>query len=418
VKPEYILAAILIATLVLLSSLGFRSFIAIRRQPRHIFIFRAVGAVLLAFSIFLSIIFITKHSDAYSRITFILQMLGVSITVISMRALFHSWLQSAIASNQVEARRVALIGDIPNCSMFADRLKNSGIQIAAKFPLPKRFFKPNNPKIRALTAECRYLRVDDIIILANNELMPATLELAASLAELPTGVHIVPVDALKIIASSQIAELGNVQTCQLYRPPLSRFDLVIKRMFDIIFATFGLITLSPLFLAVSIAIKLDSAGPVFFRQRRHGFNNDVIRVLKFRSMTSLEDGDRFKQAIKNDSRVTRVGSLIRRTNIDELPQLINVLRGNMSIVGPRPHATAHNELFGNMIGPISRRHNVKPGITGWAQVNGYRGATDTYEKMQRRIEFDLYYVDHWSFLFDLKIILLTLFSKRAYTNAY
>jgi len=178
-----------------------------------------------------------------------------------------------------------------------------------------------------------------------------------------------------------------------------------------------LIILSPLFLIVSIAIKLDSRGPVFFRQKRHGFNNEPIRVLKFRSMTSAEDGDQFTQAVKNDPRVTRVGRILRRTNIDELPQLINVLQGDMSIVGPRPHATAHNKIFQAKIGPLSRRHIVKPGITGWAQVNGLRGQTDTLEKMQQRVELDLYYIDNWSFLLDMKIILLTLLSKRAYRNA-
>ena len=135
-------------------------------------------------------------------------------------------------------------------------------------------------------------------------------------------------------------------------------------------------------------------------------------------MTIIEDGGQFTQATRDDPRVTSIGRILRRTNIDELPQLINVLRGEMSLVGPRPHATAHNDLFHEIIAPFSRRHNVKPGITGWAQVNGYRGETDVLEKMQRRIEHDLYYIDNWSFLFDLKIILMTLFSKRAYLNAY
>jgi lipopolysaccharide/colanic/teichoic acid biosynthesis glycosyltransferase len=134
-------------------------------------------------------------------------------------------------------------------------------------------------------------------------------------------------------------------------------------------------------------------------------------------MTTIEDGHRFKQAVKNDPRVTRVGHILRRTNIDELPQLVNVLLGEMSIVGPRPHPIALNEAFAQRISPLSRRHKVKPGITGWAQVNGHRGETDTIEKMRRRIECDLYYIDNWSFLLDVKIIVMTLFSKRAYTNA-
>jgi lipopolysaccharide/colanic/teichoic acid biosynthesis glycosyltransferase len=169
---------------------------------------------------------------------------------------------------------------------------------------------------------------------------------------------------------------------------------------------------------VALAIKLDSKGPIFFRQTRHGYNNQTIRIFKFRSMTTMEDGDDFRQVTRNDSRVTRVGRILRRTNIDELPQLLNVLLGQMSIVGPRPHATAHNDMFAGRILPFARRHNVKPGITGWAQVNGCRGATDSLEKMQERIEFDLHYIDNWSFLLDAKIIVMTLFSKKSYLNAY
>jgi lipopolysaccharide/colanic/teichoic acid biosynthesis glycosyltransferase len=163
---------------------------------------------------------------------------------------------------------------------------------------------------------------------------------------------------------------------------------------------------------------LESRGNVFFWQKRHGYNNTTIEVVKFRTMYETDDDNCFVQAKPADGRVTHVGRLLRRTNIDELPQLFNVLIGNMSIVGPRPHATAHNEMFEGRILPFSRRHNIKPGITGWAQVNGHRGETDTLEKMQRRVEHDLYYIDNWSFLLDMKIILLTLFSKRAYINAY
>jgi exopolysaccharide biosynthesis polyprenyl glycosylphosphotransferase len=190
-----------------------------------------------------------------------------------------------------------------------------------------------------------------------------------------------------------------------------------KRAFDISVAGLALLAFSPLLLAVSLAVRLDSRGPVFFRQTRHGYNNEVIKVLKFRSMTTIEDGCHFTQAVKNDPRVTRVGRILRRTNIDELPQLVNVLLGEMSIVGPRPHPIALNEAFAERISPLSRRHKVKPGITGWAQVHGHRGETDTLEKMRRRIECDLYYIDNWSFLLDIKIIVMTLFSRRAYTNA-
>jgi Undecaprenyl-phosphate glucose phosphotransferase len=341
--------------------------------------------------------------------------------VVSTRVLFFSWFQAAIASHRIEARRVVLIGNATDCSKFADRLKASGIQTIGTFRLPDHSDCQNaitNQTISKMISQLRTLRADDIIVLAMNEFMPEMFDFTASLAELPAGIHIVPLEALNVLASSQIAEFDNLHTIQVQRPPLSMFDLGVKWTFDVTFATIGLIVLSPLFLIVSIAIRLDSPGPIFFRNTRHGFNNDKIRVFKFRSMTSIEDAGQFTQATENDPRITRIGRIIRRTNIDELPQLINVLRGEMSLVGPRPHATAHNALFNNVIAPFSRRHNVKPGITGWAQVNGCRGATDTLEKMQTRIEHDLYYIDNWSFLFDVKIIMMTLFSKKAYLNAY
>jgi Undecaprenyl-phosphate glucose phosphotransferase len=269
-----------------------------------------------------------------------------------------------------------------------------------------------------LVADIRSLLPDDVLILAERTITATTVELASTLAEIPAGVHVVPINAINLLASAQIKSIGLLQTIQLYRPPLSRFDLFMKRTFDLVFASISLVVLSPVFLITSIAIKLDSPGPIFFRQLRHGFNNEEIRVLKFRSMTCTEDDGEFRQAVKNDARVTGLGRIMRQTNIDELPQLINVLIGEMSIVGPRPHATKHNEIYEKAIAPFSRRHNVKPGITGWAQVNGYRGPTDTLEKMQRRIEYDLHYVDHWSFLFDLKIIMMTLFSRSSYRNAY
>lgn len=207
-------------------------------------------------------------------------------------------------------------------------------------------------------------------------------------------------------------------TMRILQSPLTPFNRAVKRAFDVVAAIAGLIFLCPVFVVVSLVIKLNSRGPVLFRQTRHGYNNEPIRVLKFRTMTVMEDGDNFTPVTKHDSRVTRVGRFLRRTNIDELPQLLNVLAGDMSIVGPRPHATAQNEAFAKVISSFSRRHNVKPGITGWAQVNGYRGDTDTLEKMQRRVEHDLHYIDSWSFLFDLQIVLLTLFSSQVYVNAY
>lgn len=419
---NYAPAAASIAALVLFISLAFRNFSAIRRKERGKFLWSGLGALSLAFSIFLTLLFFTQLSELYSRGTLAFQFIGSCIALGASRELFISWLHSAIRSNRIEARRIALIGDGNLCLMFTDRLKSSGIRTVGSFSSPKHHNAKDkgvvSPEIQRLSDKLRSLRLDDIVILANKTVSPELLKFTTFLAELPASVHILPTDSLDIIASAKIAQFGSLRTLQLFRPPLSAFDIAIKRAFDLAFATISLIVLSPLLLFVSLAIKLNSSGPIFFRQMRHGFNNEEINVLKFRSMTSANNGSHFEQTVENDERVTRVGRIIRRTNIDELPQLINVLRGEMSIVGPRPHATAHNELFNDLITPFSRRHNVKPGITGWAQVNGFRGITDTIEKMQRRVEHDLYYVDNWSFLFDIKIILITLFSKRAYINAY
>jgi Undecaprenyl-phosphate glucose phosphotransferase len=242
--------------------------------------------------------------------------------------------------------------------------------------------------------------------------------LTCSLSEVPVGLHVVLVEAAAFLAAARIVEFGKIVTMQVLRPPLSQLQRFAKRVFDIVAAAAGLVILLPLLTAVAVTIKLDSRGPVLFRQTRHGYNNETIKVFKFRSMVQTGDGGKFVQAVRNDSRVTRVGALLRRTNIDELPQLINVLRGEMSIVGPRPHATAHNEMFEDKISVFSRRHVVKPGITGWAQVNGCRGAAETVDRMRQRLEYDLYYIDNWSFWFDLRIIVMTMFSKAAYENAY
>ena len=265
---------------------------------------------------------------------------------------------------------------------------------------------------------CRTLRPDDILVLAAADDLPRIPGLVDGLSELPVSLHMIPLGMVDVLASSRLAELGSVLTIQMLRPPLSTFDELVKRIFDIVTAVLGLLLLSPLPLIVSLAIKLNSRGPVLFRQTRHGYNNEIIRVFKFRSMTTIEDDAKFTQAKANDPRMTRIGHIIRKTNINELPQLLNVLSGEMSIVGPRPHPIALNLKFECQIKPLSRRHKVKPGITGWAQVNGHRGGTNTLEKMQRRFEHDLYYIENWSFLFDSKIILMTLFSRTTYTNAY
>ena len=423
---EYATAALLIAFLVSLLALGFKQYVRIQSQPRDRFMWSGLGAVALGFSLFLSFLFLLKIGDWYSRGTFFTQFLCVSVALLLVRGWMHSHVRRAIQSGLVKARRAVLIGDVKSNSHIVQRLERHGVHRTGVLSLPAVHGYPVSgvevfsPGIKSFVERCRGFKPDDIVFLADTTDLPRIVALVGPLSELPASVHIIPTASAAFLASAKVANLGETATIQVLQPPLSAFDLSLKRAFDICAAAAGLLVLSPLLLTVSLGIKLDSRGPILFRQNRHGYNNEIIPVLKFRTMTVVEDGESpetFTQARSNDARLTRLGRALRRTNIDELPQLINVLRGEMSLIGPRPHPIALNTMFRDRIVPFSRRHNVKPGLTGWAQVNGFRGETDTFEKMQRRIEYDMAYIDNWSFLFDLRILFMTLFSKSAYQNA-
>lgn len=425
---KYVQESLLISTLQLLVSVGLQQYSRILTQPRHVFLWSGASGVLLVFSLFISTIFLLKISEGYSRATVIAQAVSVLFMVLCTRAIWFSLLQPAIASGLIDTRRVILIGDPSHCLRFSAQTTATGIRTIRSFDFPT--FRADSsapvrsgavqmlPHARQLVADCRPLRADDIVIFISDSNAPAVFALASALSELPVDVHVVPVGAIDLMAVSRITQFGNMVTMRIFQSPLTPFNRAIKRAFDVAAAIVGLIMVSPLFVIVPLAIKLDSRGPVLFRQTRHGFNNEPVRVLKFRSMTVTEEGDNFRPVTRHDPRVTRLGRFMRHTNIDELPQLFNVLVGDMSLIGPRPHATSQNEVFAELISSYSRRHNVKPGITGWAQVNGYRGETDTLEKMQRRVEHDLYYIDNWSLLLDIKIVVMTLFSRKVYWNAF
>jgi len=220
------------------------------------------------------------------------------------------------------------------------------------------------------------------------------------------------------IIQGRLQDMNGVPVVGICETPFTGTNELIKRVSDIVLATLILILISPLLLVLAIGVKLSSPGPVIFKQRRNGLDGGEIQVYKFRSMTAQDNGAVVRQATKDDPRITRFGAFMRRTSLDELPQFINVLQGQMSIVGPRPHAVAHNEQYRQLIKAYMVRHKVKPGITGWAQVNGHRGETDTIEKMQARVEYDLEYLRNWSLGLDLQIIVRTIrlvfFDRHAY----
>ena len=268
----------------------------------------------------------------------------------------------------------------------------------------------------------RYVRmhpVDEIVVALPWQDTRDIQDIAKRLKVVPTNVKLCPDYVGWTLPVRRFLPLAGIPMLAIMERPLSGWNFVVKAAEDRVIATIALIAFLPLLALIAAAIRLDSPGPVLFRQKRYGFNNNPITVYKFRTMHVDAGADPVVlQARRKDPRVTRVGAFLRQTSLDELPQLLNVLRGEMSLVGPRPHAVVHNEQYAQIIDNYLSRHRVKPGITGWAQVNGLRGETDTPEKMARRVQFDLYYIDNWSLLFDLKILLLTPFLGFVNKNAY
>ena len=387
---------------------------------------RGGAAIGLAFAFLLTIGFVVDNLDGYSRGTFIAQLIAALVAQITARTILWQVVNQARQRGRWRRESMAVL-IMPGARGIGDvqgRLSARHEQIVRTYNLPSMSDRLEggevlDAQLAEIRRECRTLRIDAILILFGADNMGVVTHAVAALLELPARLQLLPIEMTGFMRRSRIGSCGQLRVLELLCGPSSLRDRLLKRGFDVAVAVGLLALLWPLFLVVAILIKLDTPGPVFFRQTRLGFNNDPIDVWKFRSMTTFNDStDEFRQAVRNDPRVTRVGRFIRQANIDELPQLINVLKGEMAMVGPRPHAVAHNDLFANQIRGMFRRHNVKPGITGWAQVNGFRGETDTFEKMQNRIEHDLYYVDNWSFFFDLKIMIMTVVLKRAYTNAY
>jgi putative colanic acid biosynthesis UDP-glucose lipid carrier transferase len=244
-------------------------------------------------------------------------------------------------------------------------------------------------------------------------------ELLFALRHSTIQIRFVPnIFSFKLLLGHSISDVAGIPVVDINSSPISGVNRVIKEIEDRVLAAIILVLISPILVLVAIAIRLESRGAVVFKQERHGWDGKVIKVYKFRSMRVMESSGAFTQAKKNDPRVTRVGSFIRRTSLDELPQFFNVLQGRMSIVGPRPHPVSLNDHYKDKVEFYFQRHKVKPGITGWAQINGCRGETDTLDKMERRIQYDLQYIQNWSVWLDLKIIFLTIFKGFVSDKAY
>jgi Undecaprenyl-phosphate glucose phosphotransferase len=392
---------------------------------------RAVGLWTALFGCFTLVLFFLKMGEDFSRVWLAAWFFSGFVVLTAIRVALTRLVRSWTAAGVLE-RRAVLVGggpeavelihalrqepanDIRICGIFDDRED-------ARVPAMQEGY-PKLGRIDELVEFGRQAEIDMLIVA-----LPMTAE--ARLVELMQRLWVLPVDIRLSARATKLrfrprsySFIGSVPFLDLFDKPIANWDALVKRCFDVIVASLALILLSPLFLAAAIAIRLDSPGPVFFRQRRYGFNNEVVEVLKFRSMHHhMADPAAKKVVSRDDPRVTRVGRFIRKTSIDELPQLINVIGGSLSLVGPRPHAVnAHtaNQLWEQVVDGYFARHRVKPGITGWAQVNGWRGEVDCEDKIRQRVEHDLVYIENWSVLFDLYILALTPFRLLNSENAY
>lgn len=381
-----------------------------RRDAGRIVALWFLVSLLLAF-----LAFLMKSGAVFSRGSIICFGTLALFLLLVCRGFSRRQVATAVADGKVQGRRAILLGTREELASIgvAELLERFGLTEVDRitFSSDKNggfAMSPDESSSmeRALTV-ARHRGADEIVLaLPWND--TRKLELVRDgLRISPLPVQLLPDRRIRSLAGNPSFRLRNSLSVEIQRGPLSRAEQLSKRLVDVAGASLGLLILAPLMLLSAAAVKLDSSGPVFFRQRRHGFNTKEFSIFKFRTMTVMEDGATVVQARRSDPRVTRVGRVLRQSSIDEVPQLLNVLRGEMSLVGPRPHAIAHDDHYGDLLSDYAFRHHVKPGITGWAQVNGYRGETACVEQMKGRVDSDLWYINNWSLTLDLKILVMT-----------
>ena len=382
---------------------------------------RVISAWISVLFIVTALLFLLKVGSSYSRgSTIAFGLLGLPL-LLGLRTLVRQELSKWIIAGTLSGPRCVLIGDQEELHELSplDLLQKFGIREVGRFEFPLLAEIDHEVGIiEAAIAAARSTNAEQVLLALGWADTRRRDLLTRMLRILPLPVLLLPDRYVRPIFSQATAEFAGPTLIELQRAPLTRIEMVVKRALDLTLAGSALLMLLPLLAVVSIAIKLDSRGPVIFRQSRRGFNGREFKIWIFRTMTVLEDGDAICQAKRDDKRVTRIGRLLRVTSIDELPQLFNVLCGEMSLVGPRPHAVAHDDEYGRSIGKYAFRHHVKPGITGWAQVHGFRGETRELDLMKERINLDLWYINNWNFWLDIWIIILTCFEVARSRNAY
>jgi Undecaprenyl-phosphate glucose phosphotransferase len=368
---------------------------------------KAVIAWVGVFLFLAGLAFSLKVANEFSRTEiFGFAALGLSLLIVQ-RALYYALFGRSMSFT---GRRAILITDSARASpsTLAHSLLKYGFLLGHHLLLPANDDPKQLVTFSAKVVEyARGSNIEEILVGVDAARWGALKTLLLELRALPLPISLIPIGTASEFLNHPTHRIGDSLFIGLHRGPLSPFERSVKRTVDLAGALTGLLLLMPLLIMTAVLIKLDSRGPILFSQSRSGFNGRQFRILKFRTMSALEDSSQVQKGAKSDSRVTRVGRWLRRTNIDELPQLLNVLNGTMSLVGPRPHAIAHHNEYDRLIDSYSFRHHVKPGLTGWAQVNGFRGETSTIDRMQQRVEADLYYIDNWSLRLDFMIIVRT-----------
>ncbi len=392
---------------------------------------RVLGAWVGVMLVLMVGIFFFKAGDLVSRVWLLTWFLSGAALLVAYRLLLRSVVQKLTQQGRLK-RRTVIVGGGADAALLIEQIAAGSDKDINLLGL---FDDRDGERSPDVVSGCHKLgRVSDLIEFARRtpvDLVIVSMPLSAEkrVLDMLTQLWVLPVDIRLSAHMSKLrftekaySYVGDLPVLDMADRPISDWNLVFKWVFDKTVALTALILLSPVMIATAIAIKLESKGPVFFIQHRHGFNNELVRIYKFRSMrTDMLDQSAAKLVTKDDPRVTKVGKFIRRTSIDELPQLINVLKGELSIVGPRPHALqakAANQLYYEAVEGYFARHRVKPGITGWAQINGWRGETDTIEKIMQRVNHDLYYIEHWSILLDFYILILTPIRLFNTENAY
>jgi len=379
----------------------------------------------LSFLFVTSLLFLLKEGETFSRFVVFSWYLLSLVAFIGWRMLYRTT-KRKLYKQGVNLRKVAIIGLTPVGQTLLKEI-NAYPELGYEFvgfydDRDKARLNGDKTLYKGTVADALKLaqsgEIDSIYICLPLVAETRIANIIHTLSDSTVNVFMVPDFLLSTLMHGNIGNLGQLDTISVFEEPMGGSKEFYKRSFDILFSLAVLILLSPVFIIIALAVKLSSPGSVLFKQDRYGLDGRPIGVYKFRSMSVTENADKVTQATKNDSRITPVGNFLRRTSLDELPQFFNVLIGNMSVVGPRPHAVAHNEEYRKLVDYYMLRHKVKPGITGWAQVNGWRGETDTVEKMEKRVEYDLQYIRNWSLWWDIKIVFLTVFKGFINKNAY